>query len=263
MILAGDHDWPAMLAHLGGRAVDGLEGVRDGVYWRNLRSGTFEIAAGPDVRTDDPDVVARARQLLGMDADLGPIHAHLSRDPVLRDWIAARPRVRVMGGWDPFEVACRAVLGQQVTIEQARRLAGRLVERGGARSAPGLLFPTPEEVLAADLTGMGMPGARAATLHELAQAVVADPELFTRVEPTAARVARLRAIKGVGEWTAQYVSMRGCRDPDAFPASDVGLLRGAAVGGVRPTPAALLAQAEAWRPYRAYAAAHLWAADAA
>lgn len=263
MILGDELDWPAALTHLSQRAVDGLERVEDGVYHRNLRSGPVRIGPGGDVRTDDPAVLERARRLLGMDADLRPIRERLSADPMLRDWIAARPLVRVMGGWDPFELACRAVLGQQVSIERARQLVGRLVARAGVRSATGALFPTPEEVLGTDLTDMGMPGARARTLHEIARAALADPELFTRVEPTEDRVARLRAIRGVGEWTAQYVTMRACRDPDAFPASDVGLLRGAAVDGARPTPQALLARAEAWRPYRAYAAAHLWAADAA
>ena len=107
-----------------------------------------------------------------------------------------------------------------------------------------------------------MPGARRATLTAVASAALEDPLLFRRggLEET---VTRLRAIRGVGEWTAHYIALRGVREPDAFPASDLGLLRGAAAGGARPTPAQLLERAERWRPFRAYAAQHLWAADAA
>ena len=107
-----------------------------------------------------------------------------------------------------------------------------------------------------------MPGARVATLKTMAEAAVADDELFDTGRSLDDTIARLRAIKGIGEWTAHYIAMRACRQPDAFPASDVGLLRGAAGDdGLRPTPAALLRRAEAWRPWRAYAAHHLWNVD--
>jgi AraC family transcriptional regulator, regulatory protein of adaptative response / DNA-3-methyladenine glycosylase II len=109
---------------------------------------------------------------------------------------------------------------------------------------------------------MGMPGARVATLKAVAAAALADPGLFDRTNSIEETVAKLRAIRGVGDWTAHYIAMRACGEPDAFPASDVGLLRGAAnVFGRRPMPQALHARAEAWRPWRAYAAHHLWAAD--
>jgi AraC family transcriptional regulator of adaptative response / DNA-3-methyladenine glycosylase II len=111
---------------------------------------------------------------------------------------------------------------------------------------------------------MGMPGARVMTLKTMAAASLTDPELFGRGATLEATLARLRRLRGVGDWTAHYIAMRACREPDAFPAGDVGLLRGAAHGaGKRPTAAALLSRAEAWRPYRAYAAHHLWAADPA
>jgi AraC family transcriptional regulator of adaptative response / DNA-3-methyladenine glycosylase II len=106
-----------------------------------------------------------------------------------------------------------------------------------------------------------MPGARAATLKAMARAALDDPALFARGPSIDVTVARLRAVKGVGDWTAHYIAMRACGEPDAFPASDVGLLRGAAGGGARPLPRELLQRAEAWRPWRAYAAHHLWAVD--
>src|SRR5205814_1858084 len=127
----------------------------------------------------------------------------------------------------------------------------------GDRRAPGIshVFPSAAQVAAADLSVLGMPAARRATLVALATAVIAEPRLFEPLATIEDTVARLRAIRGVGDWTAQYIALRAAREPDAFPASDVGLLRSAGGrGGVRPSPAALEARAERWRPWRAYAA---------
>ncbi|MEX0759115.1 MAG: 3-methyladenine DNA glycosylase 2, partial [Tistlia sp.] len=147
---------------------------------------------------------------------------------------------------------------------------GRLVALCGAAlppdaGGPGLerAFPTPAEVAAADLAPLGMPQARRATLKALAAATLADPRLFQPLGDIEASLARLRAIPGVGDWTAHYIALRALRETDAFPAGDVGLQRGAATAGGRPTPGELLLRAEAWRPWRAYAAQHLWAAAAA
>jgi AraC family transcriptional regulator of adaptative response / DNA-3-methyladenine glycosylase II len=166
----------------------------------------------------------------------------------------------------------RAILGQQISVAAARRLAGRLVAvcgeplPGACGGAVGLThaFPTPERVVAADLRALGMPAARRGALVALAQAAMADPQLFHPFGTVDEAIARLRTIRGIGEWTAQYIALRVLREPDAFPASDLGLLRGAANRiGARPTPANLLRRAEPWRPWRAYAAQHLWAANAA
>jgi AraC family transcriptional regulator of adaptative response / DNA-3-methyladenine glycosylase II len=124
------------------------------------------------------------------------------------------------------------------------------------------VFPTPEQVLVGDLRSLGMPGARVETLGTVAAAAIADRHLFTRGASLDETIERLRRVRGIGDWTAHYIAMRACREPDAFPASDIGLLRGAAdVHGGRPTPAELTHRAEAWRPWRAYAAHHLWALD--
>ncbi|MBA2305280.1 MAG: DNA-3-methyladenine glycosylase 2 family protein, partial [Acidobacteria bacterium] len=190
------------------------------------------------------------------------------RDPTMARLVAVRPALRVFGGWDPLEVAMRSIIGQQVSVARARHLNGVLVERCGAaltgahRSGLARLFPTAAQVVEADLTAMGMPGARAVTLKTVAAAAIDDPALFDRGASLDETVARLRELKGIGEWTAHYIAMRACREPDAFPASDVGLLRGAMEpDGRRPTPSALLERAKAWRPWRAYAAHQLWAAD--
>jgi len=123
-------------------------------------------------------------------------------------------------------------------------------------------FPRPERLAAADLAHLGMPRARIASLAALARAAADDPRLFELEGDLDAKVARLRALPGIGEWTAQVVAMRALREPDAFPAGDVGLLRAMAGAGARgrPSPASLLAHAERWRPWRAYAAQHLWSA---
>ena len=278
----GTYDWAAALRFFAARAVDGVEQVDGDLYRRTVRIGSAagRLEVGPSgsgvlratvqlsKAVDEPLVRIRLRQIFDLDADIPLINAHLSTDPSMARLIAARPALRVFGGWDPFEVAMRTINGQQVSVERARHLNGVLVRRAGAARqlarGNGLtdLFPTPHEVLAADLAGMGMPGARVAALRSMAEAAIADPSLFDTTGSLDETIARLRGIKGIGEWTAHYIAMRACRQPDAFPASDVGLLRGAAnEHGVRPTPAALLAKAEAWRPWRAYAAHHLWNVD--
>ncbi|HEX5042921.1 MAG TPA: AlkA N-terminal domain-containing protein [Candidatus Polarisedimenticolaceae bacterium] len=253
-----------MLAFLAARAVEGVERVEHGRYRRTLPVGWIEVAHLPEASsllvtgTDPAAEAGRVGALFGLEADPEATGAHLARDPLLAPLVAARPGLRVPGGWDGFEVAMRAVLGQQVSVAAARRLLGSLVRLCG-----GAGFPTPGRVHEADLSLLGMPGARRVTLRAVARAALDDPLLFTRKGSVEETVARLREIPGVGEWTAQYIALRAAREPDAFPASDLGLLRGAAGQGARPTPAQLLARAERWRPYRAYAAQHLWTEDAA
>ncbi len=274
------YDWQAILSHLATRAIEGVERVEGGVYLRTIRhdgrGGRLEVShlpakcsvsatlQLPDVHALGP-IVARIRRLFDLDADVGVIGAHLSRDPMLAPLVAARPGLRAPGGWDGFELAVRAVLGQQVTVQAARGLAGQLVRICGAKIDGGaglsFAFPTPAEVARADLGALAMPRSRQRTLDTIARAALDDPELFTRGDSVEATVARLRALPGVGDWTAQYIALRAAREPDAFPASDVGLLRGAARGRKRPSPEALLARAERWRPWRAYAAQHLWSRD--
>jgi len=163
------------------------------------------------------------------------------------------------------------MLGQQVTVEAGRRLAGQLVAACGPALPAGQagelgvtrVFPSAAQVAAADLSVLGMPAARRATLHALAHAALAEPRLFEPLATIEDTVARLCAIRGVGDWTAHYIALRAAREPDAFPSSDIGLLRGAADRkGVRPSATELAARAERWRPWRAYAAQHLWFADA-
>ena len=277
------YDWNSMLAYLQTRAIPGVEVVKNGSYLRTVEIGGFvgtvEVSHLPQrhslsVRIRFPEVsflpaiVSRVRRVFDLGADIETIGAHLARDPLLAPLIARRPGLRAPGGWDGFELAARAILGQQVSVAAARRLAGHLVALHGKpvgkndSGCPGLshVFPTAQRLARADLGGLGMPGARRAALKALAESVAADPSLFRPFGTIEEAIARLRSIRGVGEWTAQYIALRALRETDAFPASDIGLLRGAAIDGIRPTPADLLHRAEPWRPWRAYAAQHLWAA---
>ena len=281
------YDWPAMLAYLDARAIDGVERVAEGSYCRTVlhdgQVGSVEVADAPAhsslvvtlrlpcVRAV-PAVLARVRRVFDTGADVEAIGRHLSQDPRLAPLVASRPGLRAPGGWDGFELAVRAILGQQVSVAAARRLAAQLVKACGTtlpdaqRPHPELsrTFPSPQCVVRADLAVLGMPGSRRAALKALADAAVANPHLFQPSGSVDDAVARLRAIRGIGEWTAQYIALRALREPDAFPASDAGLLRSAAIGArSRPSPQDLLRWAEPWRPWRAYAAQHLWAADPA
>jgi AraC family transcriptional regulator, regulatory protein of adaptative response / DNA-3-methyladenine glycosylase II len=288
--ISGPFDWSAALGFLARRAIDGVEEVKGETYHRVISLGESPrvLSVGYDARTGmlrltlsgsgelPEEVIKRVRRMFDADADLAVINAHLSRDPFLAASVASYPAVRVAGGWDAFEIAIRTVIGQQVSVARARQLNAVLVDRCAVAprkrqtgSDRGLLqdglrraFPAPQDVLAADLSALGMPGARAATLRAVAAAALDDPEIFEPAATLDQTIARLRRIRGIGEWTAHYIAMRACRHPDAFPASDVGLLRGAAdADGRRPTAAALLQRAEPWRPWRAYAAHRLWGLD--
>jgi len=278
------YDWPAMFAFLRARAIPGVETVsRDG-YARTIEiagvHGTVAVhpTAGNALRATIqfpqlsalPTIVARLRRVFDLAADPEVIGAHLAEDPVLATLVAARPGLRVAGAWDGFELAVRAVLGQQITVVAAVKLAAKLVAAygkplsGASQGSDGLthVFPGPERLAVDDLSSLGIVRMRAAALASLARAVVADPEIFGPKRSLDDAILELRALAGIGEWTAQYIAMREMREPDAFPAADVGLMRAMADRkGRRPSPRELLARAERWRPWRAYAAQHLWASQ--
>lgn len=281
------YDWRAMLAFLAARAIEGVERIDGDVYCRIMmldrQAGMVEVrhlpsacCLGATIRFPFvralPAIIARIRRVFDLGADVVAIGAHLARDPILAPLVAERPGLRAPGAWDGFELAVRAVLGQQVTVEAARKLGSRLARLCGTVLPGGhigardlrLIFPTAQQVASADLSGLGMPTARKAALFALARAALANPSLFEPQGSVQETVARLRTIPGIGDWTAHYIALRAARETDAFPAGDVGLLRGAAPGiGTRPSPAVLRDRAETWRPWRAYAAQHLWAADQA
>ena len=272
------YDWAAMLDYLRARAIAGVECVADGVYRRTIalqgEHGAVSVQhAPPDalkVRIHFPrlaalpNIIARLRRMFDLASDPDAVAFDLAQDAMLGPLVAGRPGLRLPGAWDGFEMAARAILGQQITVNGAARLAARLAEKFGARidlsdSALMRAFPEPAVLAQADLAGLGLTSRRAQSLQALASAVAADPHFLTPARPLETALEHLRALPGIGDWTAQYIALRLLREPDAFPAADVGLLRSmAGRDGVRPTPKALLRRAEAWRPWRAYAAQYLW-----
>jgi AraC family transcriptional regulator, regulatory protein of adaptative response / DNA-3-methyladenine glycosylase II len=279
------YDWEAILTFLRDRAVAGVEIVEPGRYARTIEVGgefgSVAVQPGkahliaairfPNVRAF-LGIVALLRRLFDLDADVAAIGQHLSNDAALAPLIAKRPGLRAPGGWDGFELAVRAILGQQVTVAAARKLAGALVARTSPKILPEVsgderltsVFPTAARVAATDLSTLGMPRARITALQSLARMMDAHPRLLDAIGTYEEASTHLLSLPGFGPWTAQYWALRVLRDSDAFPATDVGLLRNPIVSqdGVRPTPKALLKRAEAWRPWRAYAAQHLWTHDA-
>jgi AraC family transcriptional regulator of adaptative response / DNA-3-methyladenine glycosylase II len=209
-------------------------------------------------------LTTRARRVFDLASDPATIGAALRGDLLLGPFVRRRPGLRIPGAWDPFECAVRAVLGQQVSLAAGRTLATRLVQRAGTRLArpmDGLthLFPSPAALAAADLNGLGLVPTRARTVAALARAV-AEGRLVLDGPADEVRAA-LVALPGVGEWTAEYVALRALGEPDAFPAADL-VLRRVAGEGRTLTARALAARAETWRPWRGYAAVHLWEAAA-
>jgi AraC family transcriptional regulator of adaptative response / DNA-3-methyladenine glycosylase II len=280
------YDWNSILDFLKARAIPEVEVVANGHYFRTVAmdgfSGTIEVSHQPErqslcvkIRFPNvrslPAIVARVRRQFDLGADINTIDAQLSGDPQLAPLIAQRPGLRAPGGWDGFELAIRAILGQQISVAAARRLAGQITSLHGKPLPkddvmhPGLsrLFPSAERLATVKSIGLGMPASRLATLKAMAEAAVANKNLFRQAGSIEEAIDRLKAICGIGEWTAQYIALRAIREMDAFPATDIGLLRGASVLDKTATftPALLLDRAEAWRPWRAYAAQHLWAAD--
>jgi AraC family transcriptional regulator of adaptative response / DNA-3-methyladenine glycosylase II len=255
-----------LLGWFAARAIPGVEEVADGTYRRVVGDTVVELQPVPDaghvvarVHIGDvarvSDVVARCRRLLDLDADPVAGDDVLGDDPLLARSVKQHPGIRVPGTVDGFELAARAVLGQQVSVAAARTFGARLVERCGkpldAPRGGGIThaFPTADTVATHDLAGLGLTGKRAQTLRTLAEAV-ASGEL--QLDPTADREharAALLALPGIGPWTADYIAMRALRDPDAFPAQDLVLRR--AIDGDST-------RADRWRPWRAYAAMHLW-----
>jgi AraC family transcriptional regulator of adaptative response / DNA-3-methyladenine glycosylase II len=278
------YDWTSMLSFLAARAIAGVEVVEDDRYYRTLeidgKIGSIEVAHQPDRQSLSvrilvpnvrmlPAVVLRVRRLFDLGADIETIGAHLATDVMLAKLVARRPGLRAPGGWEGFELAMRAVLGQQISVAAARGYAGQLVEKHGraltvaARIHPALTraFPTPQR-LANNAIGLGMPASRLNTIKAVALAALVDPSLFRPKGDIDATVSRLLEIPGVGPWTAHYIALRASRETDAFPATDIGLLRGAAaLLDEKISSAELQVRAEAWRPWRAYAAQHLWSAD--
>jgi 3-methyladenine DNA glycosylase/8-oxoguanine DNA glycosylase len=273
-------DWEMLIRFLQPRAIPGLEMVTGEAYRRVFRigeySGTLEVrpSDGEDClrltlpsgrRQDLNRLVLEVARLFDCAADPIPIARHLSNQRLLKRFVALHPGIRVPGAFDGLEIAVRAVLGQQITVGAATTMAGRLVATFGTRLSesvsnnPTSLFPRPEILAKADLTRIGLTRVKAAAIAALAHRYLSEPSLFEPSDNPDAAISKLVAIPGIGEWTAQYIAMRVFKHPDAFPASDLGLRRAISAAGLLVSPKEVEEQAKAWRPFRAYAAMHLWA----
>ncbi|HEX2166748.1 MAG TPA: DNA-3-methyladenine glycosylase 2 [Longimicrobiales bacterium] len=268
------YDWEWMLRFLAMRAIPGIEAVHDGSYTRSFRQGThtgwFTVRAAPrhdsalEVEISDSLVPAllgvrsAVRRMLDLDADPAALEAHFASDEIMGPLVRERPGLRLPGSTDGFELAVRGVLGQQISVSAARTLAGRLHAAYGKplERAHGVdrLPAAPERLAEAepgDIAALGMPLSRARTVVLLAQSVARGDISFTATPDINAALIALQRVPGIGPWTAEYIAMRGYQWPDAFPATDLGIRN-----ALRGRNAAVVA--EAWRPWRAYAAIYLW-----
>jgi AraC family transcriptional regulator of adaptative response / DNA-3-methyladenine glycosylase II len=279
LALRPPYDWEQVRDFLATRAVPGVERVDESGYVRTVVTGqghaiiSVRTVPGEDalelrVRGTEPGALLQlssaARRVFDVAADPALIATAFQSDPLLGPLVKKSPGLRIPGVWSAFECAVRAILGQQISVAAAHTLAARLVARAGRpihTNMTGLthVFPTPAELARADLDGLGLTGARLTTLKSLARAV--DRGELDFQGTTEQICAALTALPGIGEWTAQYVALRALGEPDAFPTADLVLRRMASTAGAVLSVRSLEARAEAWRPWRGYAAMHLWRAS--
>jgi AraC family transcriptional regulator of adaptative response / DNA-3-methyladenine glycosylase II len=262
---------------LGTRTVPGVETWDGTTYRRSLQlnhgDAVVALTAGPDavsctLRLDNvADVqaaVERCRRLLDLDADPEAIEARFATDPVLGPLVRKRPGLRSPGHPDGVELLTRAVLGQQVSVKGARTLAGRLVVAVGRPMTAAIdgithLFPTADAIAGCLTTDFAMPGARARALINACEQMASGAMVIDAGSDRVETAERLRALPGIGPWTADYVAMRALGDPDVFLPTDIGVRNALRALGGENTPKAAAKLAESWRPWRSYALHHLWA----
>ncbi len=280
------YNWTALIRFLASRSIPGLDSVGADFYRRTIAfdglHGLIEVRpvkgynylvariCFPKV-TLLAQIVERLRRMFDLRANVEVIATHLQRDLKLRPAVNALPGLRIPGTWDHFELAVRAILGQQVSVAAATTLAGRLVKAYGeplviegiSWTVPDLrfVFPRPEVLAEADLTKLGITRPRALAIASLAAAVAQDNHLLNHFQNLEDAIQMLCQLPGIGEWTAHYIAMRALREPDAFPATDLALLRSMEKLGHPVTKAQLLETSQTWRPWRAYGAMYLWSLD--
>lgn len=274
-------DWQNMLTFFAVRATPGVELVSEQSYRRTLSAngdhGVVEIQ--PDSRDGYLsltlqsvntnalfETVQSAREVFDLDAPVAEIGTTLGRDKKLAQLLRKYPGIRVPGAWDGFELTIRAILGQQISVKAATTIAGRIATRYGEplkldpeqnESELTRIFPTPDRLARARFNNIGIVNSRAETIRRVAKAVLLGDVHFDTAQDPDEFCHALKSIRGIGDWTAQYVAMRVLKNPDAFPGSDLGLIKAIRYPD-RVTPKELESLAEEWRPWRAYAALLLW-----
>jgi AraC family transcriptional regulator of adaptative response / DNA-3-methyladenine glycosylase II len=249
------YNWAAMIGFLAPRAIPGVETISMEEYRRTIsldeRAGFISVRPVfaknfLELRIEFPEpgalfrIVERVRNIFDLRADPAEVDEHLRRDRRLEGMVKDRAGMRVPGCWDGFEIAVRAILGQQVSVKGATTMAGRLVAEFGG----GNIFPAPGALADADLTSIGLTKQRAYSIRELASAVDRGEVSFDASLGLETFEEKMTALAGIGPWTAQYIAMR-IGEPDAFPAGDLYLK-------------SFVKESEAWRPWRAYAAMYIW-----
>lgn len=272
------YDWEGMLDFLRARAIAGVEDVTESAYARSVaishrgavytgrievrrarRKRALSIAVSPSLARAVPAVLARMKHAFDLSCDPIVVAAALG------ELAAPNPGLRVPGTFDGFELAVRAIVGQQVSVRGARTVLGRIAAAFGeplpdAHGEVYRLFPSAARLAGVSpgaVAGLGVTMARARTIVALAAAVAAGDIALQPESDVEATLAKLRQIRGIGAWTAHYIAMRALRWPDAFLESDLVVRKALGV----EQPARALAQAEAWRPWRAYAVIHLWRSE--
>jgi len=265
-------DYQGIINFLALRATPGVEWVKDGRYERSIRVGDevgqlvvsnlpqqnmllCEIRLGSSRHL--MSVVERVTRMFDLNADPMEIGSCLARDPDLAPAVKRNPGLRIPGSWDPFEVLVRAIVGQQISVRGATTVMGKIVRDFGEVTDGQTLFPRPEYLAGLEPGDLSMPRARAMAIADSARAVIRN-EVNLATQDSAALMAQMTAVKGVGPWTAQYVAMRAINDPDAFLHADLVLRKVAAARLLLTGDRALLERADAWRPWRAYAGMYLW-----
>ncbi|WP_286234925.1 DNA-3-methyladenine glycosylase 2 family protein [Thalassotalea sediminis] len=271
-------DWPLMLSFFQYRQIQGMEHITDSFYMRNI---TIENCTGwlkvshhtsrhalilklslSDYRYLN-QIIQRVRKMFDLDADMSLIHDALATTPVLASVIARSPGLRLPGCWDILEFSIRAILGQQISVKAATTLAMRIVKQYGEKNAQlpdevGFSFPTLDIIQQADFNHIGLTQSRKDTLYTWLNFFEQNKDIFETYQSLEQLEKQLCALKGIGPWTVNYIAMRGLSDPDAFPSADLGIIKALTDDQKKPTNKTILALAESWRPWRAYAAIYLW-----
>jgi len=256
--------WDAVLRFLQLRAIPGVESVIDAEYGRTFvldgKAGRLSVVRAQEgdaviLRVEYPEpsqlfrIVERTRRIFDLGADPHLVAAQLGIDPQMQPLLERLPGLRVPGAWDGFELAVRAILGQQVSVAAATTMSGRIANSYGQPFGEGSrLFPDAAALAEADLTSIGLTKQRAATIQELAARVASGEIRFDA--PVEGLRSALLSVRGIGPWTVEYVAMRALGEPDAFPDTDLALRKA--------VPQGLMERSALWRPWRAYAAMYLW-----
>ncbi|CAM3834692.1 DNA-3-methyladenine glycosylase family protein [Parendozoicomonas haliclonae] len=275
--------WPNMLAFFQHRAIPEVEIVSGEAYQRTIRiddiCGWFAVShldnqpalqleihlqSSDRFQQQADEIERRVRRIMDLDAPMDEISRVLGQSPYLSKALTEHAGTRLPGCWDIFEFSIRAILGQQISVKAATTLAGRITHTYGNKVPEGFpeglsyLFPDAATLAQQDFEGIGLTRSRKATLVNLAQRVAAGELLLNAEHGLDDFVRRIVKEPGIGPWTAHYLAMRGLSQSDAFPASDLGVLKGLADNDILPKPKQVEAIAEQWRPWRAYAAIYLW-----